>query len=139
METVIKKVTDDIYHLFIAEYVCNWTCGANLLSLITTHDIPHHSFLILETHCKVCNMRCDQELLKGCHYFDAVAYVVQQETANFYPLTHAEFIRNSHQNTCYFDIYQDGFNWLNIVSQQTIKKYVILFNELKYSAEGISK
>jgi hypothetical protein len=67
-------------------------------------------------------MYCGQELLQGCRYFDAIAYMVQQQTATFNPWPYAALIRKSHKNTYYFDVYQIAINWLSLLSQQKNKR-----------------
>lgn len=122
MKAVMKKVADDIYHLLIAEAVCSQACGTNLLELIKTYKIPSHSCLILETRSKGCDMTCNQAFLQGCRYFDAIAYVVQEETATYNPWKHATLIRNNHKNTHYFDSYQDALDWLNRRSEEKVER-----------------
>lgn len=112
MNTIIKKVANNIYHVNLID-VCG-LCGQQLLDFIKNNKISIHSSLILESGSKNCNMTCDEDFLKASSYFDDIAYVVNEETATYNPWKHAMLIRNSNKNTHYFDSYKDAFNWLTL-------------------------
>lgn len=114
MNTMIKKVADNIYHSIVDETDTTAFCGKHLLEFIKNNQVSNHSSLILETRSKRCDMTCDSAFLRACSHFDDIAYVVKEETATYNPWKHAMLIRNSNKNTHYFDSYKDAFNWLTI-------------------------
>jgi predicted metal-binding protein len=114
MNTMIKKVADNIYHSIVDETDVAGFCGQDLLDFIKNNQVSNHSALILETRSKRCDMTCDRAFLRACSHFDDIAYVVKEETATYNPWKHAMLIRNSNKNTHYFDSYEDAFKWLTL-------------------------
>ena len=112
MQTRIKKIADDIYHLIIDKTDTCEFCGQNLLEFIQNNHVSKRSALIIELRHKRCGITCDEDFLRACSHFDDIAYVVKEETATYNPWKHAMLIRNSNRNTHYFDSYEDARNWL---------------------------
>jgi hypothetical protein len=112
MKTGIEEVTANIYHIILDEGDSCVICSENLLEFIKNHKVlSHYSVLILELGLKRCNTTCNQDFLSACSRFEAIAYVVKEETATYDSWAHAILVRKVNTNTGYFDTYEDALNW----------------------------
>ena len=65
MNTMIKKVADNIYHSIVDETDVARFYGQDLLDFIKNNQVSNHSALILETRSKRCDMTCDRAFFTG--------------------------------------------------------------------------
>tara|TARA_R110002049_G_scaffold36386_3_gene116073 strand:+ start:890 stop:1300 length:411 start_codon:yes stop_codon:yes gene_type:complete len=136
MKTMIKKVTEDIYHLIIEEQEPSDFYGQYVLNYIKNNHTSNQRALILETRSKRSYMACDEDFLQACRHFDDIAYVVKEETATYDPWKHAILIRNNNKNTHYFDSYTDAFNWLILYRQKNETRAPLDFTKKIYKHNG---
>lgn len=109
---IITQLAKSIYHIVLDDIKSDCVfCNGTLHNLISEHNIPECSALIVEPTTNNSNHACKPKA-DTIKHFSSIAYILTGDGNTFTRhVPHAIIIKEVHKNSVMFANYEDAYNW----------------------------